>query len=69
MVVRVVKWAVVVVLVLGISTSLAVVTKGAGPLETLGGKIVMGALVGVLTIGLMRLFGLGRWEKAKGDHA
>lgn len=69
MVVRVAKWAVVVALVLGISTGLAVLTKDAAPLETLGGKIVMGLIVGGLTVGLMRLFGLGRWEKAKGDHA
>lgn len=69
MVVRVAKWAVVVALVLGISTGLAIVTKKAGPLESLGGKIVMGLIVGGLTVGLMRLFGLGRWEKTKGDHA
>lgn len=69
MILRIVKWAVVVPLVLGISTGLAIVTKSAGPLETLGGKIVMVLFVGALTVGLMRLFGLGRWEKAKGDHA
>ncbi len=69
MILRVVKWVAVVALVLGISTGLAIVTKDAGPLESLGGKIVMGAIVGALTVGLMRLFGLGRWEKAKGNHA